>query len=156
MYKIIRLNRKHIEHLAQIDLESKHQMESNLKLSDYKRMLIKRFDEGYELFFGLKENDILKGYVTLKPFFPGHKHCEVYWLSVKSKFQGQEIGTKLMKFIENYAKKNGFRKVCLYTNKVMMKTRGFYEKLGYRLINEFPGYYGYPKNNTAVLYAKTL
>ena len=107
-------------------------------------------------FFGLKENNILKGYITLKPFFPGHKHCEIYWLSVRNKFQGQGIGTKLMKFIEKYAKKKGFRKTCLYTNKIMKKTRKFYEKRGYKFVNEFPEYYGFPKNNTAVLYAKSL
>ena len=156
MYKIIKLSRRHIEQLAKIDLESNHQMESHLKLSDYRKMLKKRFDDNFELFFGLKENNILKGYITLKPFFPGHKHCEIYWLSVRNKFQGQGIGTKLMKFIEKYAKKKGFRKTCLYTNKIMKKTRKFYEKRGYKFVNEFPEYYGFPKNNTAVLYAKSL
>lgn len=58
-----------------------------------------------EIFFGYKLNNELVGYVTLKPFFPGHKHCELYWLAVKKKYQEQGIGTKLVKFIENYAKK---------------------------------------------------
>ncbi len=62
-----------------------------------------------------------------------------------------------MKFIEDYSKKEGFRKVCLYTGKNMKKTRKFYEKIGYKLINEFPGYYGYPTGNTtAVLYCKKI
>ena len=62
-----------------------------------------------------------------------------------------------MNFIEEYAKKNDFRKVFLYTGKNMKLTRKFYEKLGYKMINEFPGYYGYPTGNTtAVLYAKPL
>jgi ribosomal protein S18 acetylase RimI-like enzyme len=39
----------------------------------------------------------------------------------------------------------------------MKLTRKFYEKIGYKLVNEFPGYYGYPTGNTtAVLYAKSL
>lgn len=93
-----------------------------------------------EIFFGYKLNNELVGYVTLKPFFPGHKHCELYWLAVKKKYQEQGIGTKLVKFIENYAKKKKFRKIFIYTGKPMKKTRKFYEKIGYEFVNEFPGY----------------
>ena len=122
-----------------------------------KKKILKRFKKKQELFFGFKQNDELIGYVTLKLFFPGYKHCEVYWLAVKKRCQCQGIGRKLMEFIEQYAKKSGFRKVYLYTGKDMMKTRGFYEKIGYKFINEFSGYYGYPSGNTtAILYAKSL
>jgi hypothetical protein len=39
----------------------------------------------------------------------------------------------------------------------MKKTRKFYEKNNYKLINEFPEYYGFPTGNrTAVLYAKKV
>ena len=124
---------------------------------EMKKGIQNRFDKGHEIFFGYKQNNELMGYVTLKPFFPGYKHCEVYWLAVKKKCQGQGIGSKLMRFIEKYAKKKGFRKVCLYTGQNMKLTRKFYEKLGYKLINEFRGYYAYPSGNTtAVLYAKSL
>ena len=158
MYKIIKLNRRYIKQLALIDFESEHQNSSKVfNKNRMKKEIQKRFDEGHELFFGYKLNNELVGYVTLKPFFPGHKHCEVYWLAVKKKGQGQGTGTKLMRFIENYAKKKGFRKVCFYTGKNMKKTRKFYKHIGYKLINEFPGYYGYPTGNTtAVLYAKLL
>ena len=71
-----------------------------------KKEIQDRFDKGYEIFFGYKQNNELVGYVTLKPFFPGYKHCEVYWLAVKKKYQGKGIGSKLMEFIEKYAKKN--------------------------------------------------
>jgi len=159
MDNIIKLNRRHIEQLATIDFESEHQgdRERSIKMSEMRKEIRNRFDKGHEIFFGYKQNKELVGYVTLKPFFPGYKHCEVYWLAVKKKCQGQGLGTKLMKFIEKYAKKNGFRKVCLYTGLNMKLTRKFYEKIGYRLVNEFPGYYGYPTGNTtAVLYAKSL
>ena len=108
------------------------------------------------MFFGFKNNNEIKGYVTLKPFFPGRSHCEMYWLAVKKHYHGQGIGTKLVKFIENYAKKNGFRKLCVYTNKKMIRTRKYYEKIGYKFINEFPEFYGYRRNNTAVLYYKKI
>jgi len=87
MYKIIKLDKKHMEQLAGIDLESNSQRESDLKLSDYRKMLKKKVDDNYELFFGLKENNILKGCVPLKPFFPRDNNCEVSWLLARNKFQ---------------------------------------------------------------------
>ena len=55
MQKIVRLTRKHIDQLAQIDVESKHQMEPNYKLAYYKALLVKRFKSDHETFFGLDE-----------------------------------------------------------------------------------------------------
>ncbi len=156
MAKIIQLTRKNIRQLAEIDSQSGHPTERNRGFESYKKELIERFNKKHEIFFGYKENGELKGYATLKPFFSGHKHCEIYWIAVKKGYQKQGIGTKLIKFTELYAKKAGFRKVFLYTNKKMKSARAFYEKSGYKFINEFPDYYGYSKNNTAVLYSKKL
>lgn len=159
MDKIIRLNKKHWASLAQVDYESEHQgnKEHGISKSHMKKEILERFKKKQEVFFGYKKDNEIIGYVTLKPFFPGYKHCEVYWLTVEKKFQGQGIGRKLMKFIEQYAKKKGFRKICLYTGKNMTKTQEFYKKIGYKFVNEFPEYYGYlTGNTTAVLYAKNL
>lgn len=160
MGEIVRLDKKSLGALAEIDFEAEHEIRKSngIKLEECRAELIERFARGYEIFFGYKENGYLEGYAAFKPFFPGHKHCEVYWLSVRKTFQGEGIGTALLTFIEDYARKQGFRKICLYTNKLMKKTRAFYEKRGYSLINEFPGYYGYAdeSKNTAVLYAKML
>jgi ribosomal protein S18 acetylase RimI-like enzyme len=159
MEKIIRLNRKHSEQLAQVDFESEHPVDAQRNLSKtlMKKYILKRFDQGHELFFGLKSDEELIGYVTLIPFFPGHKHCEVFWLAVRKKYQKQGVGKRLMRFIEQHAKKNGFRKVCLYTGKDMKWARYFYEKIGYEFVNEFPGYYSFSSGNTtAVLYAKEV
>ncbi|MCX6816186.1 MAG: GNAT family N-acetyltransferase [Candidatus Aenigmarchaeota archaeon] len=159
MYKITKLNRKHIDELVQIDYESEHENDrkNNTTKAEMKKEAIRRFGKGQEMFFGYTENKELIGYVTLIPFFPGYKHCEVYWLAVRKKNQGKGIGRTLMHFIENYAKKKGFRKVFAYTGKNMKKTRKFYEKIGYKFVNEFPGYYGYKTGNTtAVLYCKRI
>ena len=155
---IFRLNRKHIDVLSDIDAESEHETDKeNLTTKkQYLEELSKRFKINHELFFGFKENGILKGYVTIKPFFHGRGNCELYWLAVRKKYQKTGIGTRLTEFAEKISRQMGFRAIYLYTNKVMVKTRMFYEKRGYKLINEFPGYYDYPKNNTAVLYGKKI
>ncbi len=158
MDKIIRLDRRHLEELVLIDFESDHQgdREERITKAQMKKRVNERFDSCHEIFFGLRHGKELVGYVTLKPFFPGYKHCEIYWLSVKKRVQGLGVGTTLIRFIENYAKKHGFRKAFLYTGKNMKLTRGFYEKMGYSLINEFPDYYSSGRNTTAVLYANSL
>ncbi|MBD3203026.1 GNAT family N-acetyltransferase [Candidatus Woesearchaeota archaeon] len=159
MDKIIRLNKKYTVELTIVDFESEHQgdRKNNITKQDMKIGIKNRFDKGHEIFFGYKHNNELIGYATLKPFFPGYNHCEMYWLAVKKKYQKQGIGTKLIKYIENYANKQGFRKIYLYTGKDMKDTRSFYEKRGYNLVNEFPDYYGYKSGNkTAVLYCKKL
>ena len=159
MDKIIKLNQKHIEQLADIDFECEHpaDVQRNLSRSDMKKYILKRINKKHEIFFGYQRNKELIGYVTLIPFFPGYKHCEVYWLAVKKKFQNQGMGRKLMNFVENFAKKKGFRTVCLYTGKDMKRAQSFYKKIGYHFVNEFKEYYGFESGNTtAVLYAKSL
>ena len=111
MDKITKLNRSYIEQLAIIDFESKHQNSSKHSTkTTMKAGIQSRFEKEHEIFFGYKQNNELVGYIALKPFFPGYKHCEVYWLAVKKKCQGQGIGTKLMEFIENFAKKKVLEK----------------------------------------------
>lgn len=152
---IIKLNRRHIDELADIDYESEHQndVEQGITRQEMRKELVKRFDT--EQFYGYKDGE-LKGYVTLKPF-SGYKHCEIYWLAVRKQYQGQGIGTKLLKFVEGKAKQLGYRKVFVYTGKNMVRTRHFYEKNGYEYVNEFPEYYGYSTGEkTAVLYGKKL
>jgi ribosomal protein S18 acetylase RimI-like enzyme len=158
MPKIIRLSKRSLSQLADIDKESEHQEDQKNKFSkaQMRKELIERFRKNEEIFFGFKEDGVLEGYATLKPFFPGYKHCEIYWLAVRKSSQGRGIGTQLMKFVESFAKKKGFRAVFVYTNKKMLKTQKFYKKLGYKLVNEFPGYYGFKKNNTAVLLRKSI
>lgn len=160
MEKIIKLSRKHIDEIAEVDFRCEHPNDSQRKLTklEMKKYILKRFDEKQEVFFGFKINDELVGYATLKLFFPGYKHCELYWLAVKKKNQKQGIGKKLMVFIEKYAKEKGFRKVCLYTDEDMIGAQKFYTKIGYKLINKFPNYYGFGKgfNNTAVMMCKEI
>ena len=156
---IIRLNRRHTNLLADIDFESEHQLdrERDSTKAEMQKSIIMRFKRGHELWFGYKEGGMLLGYATIKPFFPGHKHCELYWLAVRKSHQGKGIGSRLLRYVEDAARAKGFRRVCLYTGKVMKATRLFYEKNGYRLINEFPRFYGFNLGDTtSLLYAKDL
>ena len=146
-----------LETLADIDFQSDHPMDVQRKLTrkQMKKYLSERFKKKQEEFFIYKN----KAYITLKRDFPGYKHCEIYWLAVKKSFQRQGLGKKLVKFIEEHAKKLGFRKICLYTGKVMKGAQIFYKKNGFKKVNEFPDHYGFngtKKEKTAVLFCKNI
>ena len=155
--KIRKATIKDVDTLEEIDFLSEHPMDVQRKLSKakMKNYITKRLNEGKEEFYICEKY----GYITLKRDFPGHKHCEIYWIAVKKQEQGKGIGGKMVTFIEKYARKLGFRKVCVYTGKVMKEAQNFYRKFGYKKVNEFPDYYGFPgtkEEKTAVLLCKRL
>ena len=49
--------------------------------------------------------------------------------------QGLGLGRYLMRFVEEFARENGVRKIELYTNERMTENIAFYGKLGYREID---------------------
>lgn len=58
---------------------------------------------------------------------------EIKGVFVKYSYTRKGIGTKLMNFIENYARKKGLKKVHLWSAE---KAKGFYEKLGYKTLRK--------------------
>ena len=65
---------------------------------------------------------------------------EQYWegkvliiedLAVREEFKEQEVGKKLMNFVESYSKKKNIKRVLFITNK-KSKALGFYKRLGYK------------------------
>ncbi len=58
---------------------------------------------------------------------------EVKGVFVKFTYTRKGIGTKLMNFIEEYARKKGLKKVHLWSAE---KAKGFYKNLGYKLIKK--------------------
>ena len=108
----------------------------------------------------LKQNNVEfylyedKGIIGVKKDFPGYKHLELFWISVKAKYQNRGIGKKLIKFVESYAKKHNYRAVYLYTHPIHKKAIKLYKKIGYKKINEFPNYYS--NGDRSLLFGKKL
>lgn len=153
---IVKLDRENFEAMVHVDEEANHPIDSMINLN-HNKILEERFEKGDEEFFGYIENDELKGYIGLT-YSPKRGRCRIYWLSVKNKFHGRGIGTKLAKFAEENSREKGFDKIIVCTNKLMDKARKFYEGLGFEFSLLIKGYYNYPniKYNTAVFYAKAL
>ncbi len=76
------------------------------------------------------------------------KNSEIKGVFVKASYVRRGIGTRLMDYIENYAKKKKIKKVFLWSAE---KAVGFYEKQGYHLIKKVSKVYKGVKNVNFVM-----
>ena len=49
--------------------------------------------------------------------------------------QGEGLGRKLMRFVEEFAREKGLSKIALYTNELMTENIAFYEGLGFEEVD---------------------
>ena len=148
-----------LDGLAKVDWGSWHPRLKDWakSIEDIRASLKKRFDKEDEEMFLYEDDGAVKGYVSFKSDFPGWNHCEVCWIAVKKEFQREGIGGRLLGFIEEYAKKMGFRRIMAYTGIDNPQSNDFYLKSGYVRIYEFGDFYGFEfGRKTAVLYGKWL
>ena len=150
--KIKKATLREIPLLVKINRESDDVVDKKLSLTDdYLKKEFENLIKNYYFEFFIYDN---KGLIAFNPKFSGYNNCEVYWLVVSKRSQGKGIGTKLMKFVENYAKKKKFCGIYLYTHPIRKNTLHFYKKLGYKKINEFPNYYS--NSDASFLFGKRL
>ena len=80
-----------------------------------------------EVFLAVNEDDELLGTISLN-------HDKIEGLFIRFDLTDHDIGSSLLFFVEDYAKSRGLKKIHLFSTK---RAVPFYEKEGYRLINEF-------------------
>ncbi len=84
------------------------------------------------------------GFVTVKPI--NEKALEILWMAVKRELRGRRIGTELLRFVEGWARKEGFELLTVKTSgdlsyKPYDETRRFYERRSFvrvALIDPYP------------------
>lgn len=141
---------KDIKSMVEIDLDSNDSLNKLFDydkkwLADFFRKKMKKVD--FYLYDG-------KGIIGFINEFHGYKTCEIYWLAVDKHYQQKGIATKLIKFIEDKSKKQGYRAIYLYTHPIHTNAIRLYQKLGYKKINEFPHYYS--NGDKSLLFGKQL
>ena len=112
------------------------------------------FDNLNNDFYVYEKNGQIIAAIGLDKDFPVHNSCGIIFLAVLKEEHSKGMGRKLVQFIEDKAKQIGYERIFLYTSDDNMAAQKFYEKLGYKKINEFPGYYSW--GQTAFLYGKSL
>lgn len=96
-------------------------------LSNPKKYII---DSGGFIFFAKYDEDIV-GVVSLinqKTFF------ELSKMAVSPKYQGLKIGQQLIDFCINFAKKQGWKSITLYSHNKLVAALNLYKKVGFKEI----------------------
>ena len=83
-------------------------------------------------FWVLKYENLVVGTVGLRAH--GEFTAEIERLYLKKRYRGRAIGTKLLKFIEDWAYKTGYRRLFASCPRVMAKGRNFLERANYRIV----------------------
>ena len=78
--------------------------------------------------FVLGENNSIKGFISGNEY-NADNYCEIGRLYVDPEYQKQGIGTKLLEYMINYYKNNGYKKMIIWTIKGL-PNNNFYRKFG--------------------------
>lgn len=80
----------------------------------------------------------LAGMVVVVPGYSDAKvlakddECEIHLLGVKSEFRGNKLGKILVEVCFDFAKRNNWKKIVLYTQYSMTSAHALYESCGFR------------------------
>ena len=131
--KIIKLISEDAEKLSDlVDI-----YEDVFEMKNFKKPSLKHFEQMLSkdsviILVAEKDEQIIGGltaYVLNSTYFES-ADVYVYDLAVKTTFQRQGIGTKLMKGIEDYCRELGFYEIFLQADKIDKHAVDFYTKLG--------------------------
>jgi len=98
-------------------------------------------DDTYITFVAVLDNNVV-GLISAIKFswaWSDKDHMFIQGFGVKSKYQNQGIGTKLLKHLEDYAKANGVIGIGLCSGFHRTAAHAFYEKNGYGKITQYFG-----------------
>ena len=86
------------------------------------------FDKGGFIFFAIYNNEIV-GTVALI----NEKECfELSKMAVLPKYHGHKIGQQLMDYCIEFSKNQGWKKIMLYSNRILKPAIALYTKVGFK------------------------
>ncbi|GAJ24672.1 unnamed protein product, partial [marine sediment metagenome] len=131
--KIRKAGKNDLKEIGKLMLKefSKPPFNERASLKDVLKSL-KFYFKNSKIYFSKKEEEIAGIIVfQIEQWWEG-KVIIIQDLAVKEKFQKQNIGENLMKFLEDYAKKKKIKRIYFETNKKSSSVK-FYQKLGYKI-----------------------
>jgi GNAT superfamily N-acetyltransferase len=120
-----------------IDIQEKVALELKTKYLEMQSDVAKKkYSEYFAIFITLKTGEIIAGAVGAIKTEDGVDFCFVDKFWVNEVYRGQNLGTKIMDQIIDYAKNKSCEFIQLYTLDFL--ARGFYEKQGFSVVATFP------------------
>ncbi|MGH8195390.1 MAG: GNAT family N-acetyltransferase [Woeseiaceae bacterium] len=111
---------------------------------------------GYEFVFADAPGGALQGYACFGPINPPLPGFDLYWIAVSPAYQGNGLGTRLLREAERLAQAQGATEMYIDTagRAQYRPTRAFYERAGYRIHEVVPDFYS--TGDDKVVYGKQL
>ncbi|MFG6394021.1 MAG: GNAT family N-acetyltransferase [Lachnospiraceae bacterium] len=97
------------------------------------------------------DNDIPVGSASFKKY--DNENAEVKRVFIKKEYRGQGISHKLMKMLEQRARRQGFKYFILESGEPLVEAMALYRKIGYKVI---PNYGQYADMEDSVCMRKKL
>lgn len=130
MIKIRKFEKKDAEQASKIIFEN---IEHSRHLNKKEKEIIKKRSKPEKLIKRSKKADYFVCEKNKKIIaIGGLMRNEIRTMYTSLKYQNRGIGSRILKKIENHAKKKGKKKLFLYTHKRAFK---FYQQNGYKLLN---------------------
>lgn len=77
----------------------------------------------------------------------GMTRAYIYGFRIRPLYRGNGLGTSMMKIVEADLKRRGYKKITLNVGRDNPEARRLYERLGYRVVANEPGYWSYRDDN---------
>jgi len=129
--KITKAKIDDIKEIAKIEINSGYEFRKDAKLNEEYKRINEEF-KTKEFFIVKNKNTKLVGYISFKI---KNRECKLDYLSVIKSFHGKGVGKKLMRFVENYAKKKNCRKIEFEVNNKNFRAIGLYNQLRYYVVS---------------------
>ncbi len=84
------------------------------------------------------EKNIVKGWIILQP---SKDRMLLDWIFVLDKFRKQKIGTELLNYVKEFARKKHCRGISVNTGSKTFWARKFYEKNGFKQVGTVKKYF---------------
>lgn len=110
-----------------------HELRTNLSEKEFYGLLEEMQTKGYKL-FAIKDKDTLvclAGAAVQSNLYYG-KHLWIYDLVTKIEHRSKNYGTKMLLFLEGFAKENGCRNIALSSGLQRELAHKFYERADYQ------------------------
>jgi GNAT superfamily N-acetyltransferase len=100
---------------------------------------LKRYDERWDGFWTAAVDGRVQGCITIDGLQAKVEGAHLRWFIVSESFQGRGMGSKLRDVAVDFCRKNGYKRVYLWTFEGLNAARHLYEEAGFKLIEEQRG-----------------
>jgi GNAT superfamily N-acetyltransferase len=100
---------------------------------------LKRYDERRDGFWTASLGGRTEGSITIDGIHAENKGAHLRWFIISDALRGKKIGGQLLNTAVGFCRREGYRKIYLWTFEGLGAARHLYEKAGFRLVEERRG-----------------